>query len=98
MPFYGFIDECVQAEKVITLLVTIGATPHQLSRLVDFLVINKHLLYNAIISRATLNAIKAIVSTYHLMIKFLIEDEIGTLQGDQTHARICYTMSVVEHS
>ena len=37
-----------------------------------------------------LNSWKAATSTYHLMIKFLIEYEIGELRGDQVAARECY--------
>lgn len=96
MPFYGFAGECIQAEGVITLLVTIGMTPHQICKMVDFLVIDKHSSYNAIIGRPTPNAIKAVILTYHLMMKFLTESSMGILQGDQTYARECYAMSAVE--
>ena len=78
-PLYGFFGECFQAEGMITLPVMIGTTHHQIRRMIDFLVVDKHSLYNSIIGGSTLNAIKAIISTYHLMMKFSTENGIGTL-------------------
>ena len=46
--------------------------------------------YNAIIGRPTLNRLKAIMSTYHLSVKFPTEYGIGQAQGDQLAARECY--------
>ena len=38
----------------------------------------------------TLNSWKAVTSTYHLMIKFPTDYEVGELQGNQVTARECY--------
>ena len=57
---------------------------------VTFLVVDCSSLYNAILGRPTLNSWKAVTSTYHLMIKFLIEYGLGELRGDQMAARECY--------
>ena len=46
--------------------------------------------YNAIIGRPTLNSWKAITSTYHLIVKFPTEYEIGQVQGNQLAAKECY--------
>ena len=46
--------------------------------------------YNAILGRPTLNSWKAATSTYHLMIKFLIEHGVGELHGSQAATRECY--------
>lgn len=62
------------------------------------MVVDKRSSYNTIISRLTLNAIKTVVSTYHLMLKFMTESGMGTLQGDQIDARQCYSMSAIECS
>lgn len=34
--------------------------------------------------------VKAILSTYHLVMKFLIEAKIGEVRGNQIMARECY--------
>ena len=55
-----------------------------------FLVVDCSSAYNGIIGRQTLNSWKAATSTYHLMIKFPTEYEIGELRGDQVAAWECY--------
>ena len=52
--------------------------------------VNCSFAYNGIIGRPTLNSWKAATSTYHLMIKFPTEYEIGELRGDQVAAWECY--------
>ena len=89
-PLYGFAGECVRAEGVITLPVTMGEDLAQITRMVNFLVVDRPSVYNAIIGRPTLNAMRAVTSTYHLMMKFPTENGIGVVIGSQKEARICY--------
>ena len=74
----------------IMLLVVVGAYPQQITKEVNFLVVDCSSSYNTIIGRLTLNSWKAITSTYHLSVKFPIEYKIGQVQGDQLVARECY--------
>ena len=46
--------------------------------------------YNAIIGRLTLNSWKVVTSTYHLLVNFPTDYEVGQVQGDQLAARVCY--------
>ena len=46
--------------------------------------------YNIIIGRPTLNRLKAITSTYHLLMKFATVKGIAMMLGDQSMARMCY--------
>ena len=64
---------------MVTLLITIGDYPQQISRDVTFLVVDCSFAYNAIIGQPTLNSWKAITSTYHLMIKFPMKYGVGEL-------------------
>ena len=80
----------VQPMGTITLPVVVGAYPQQITKDVNFLVVDCSSFYNAIIGRPTLNSWKAITSTYHLSVKFPTEHEVGQVQGDQLVARECY--------
>ena len=75
---------------MITLLATIGDYPQQITKDVSFLVVDCSSTYNAILGRPTLNAWKAVTLTYHLMIKFPIEYEVGEVRGDYVVALECY--------
>ena len=55
-----------------------------------FLVVDCSSTYNAILERPTLNAWKAVTSTYHLMIKFPKHYKVGELRGDQIATHKCY--------
>ena len=86
----GFGGTKVFPVGTITLLVTIGTYPQQLTREVSFHVVDCSSAYNAITGRPTLNAWRATMSTYHLPVKFLTEYGIREAQGDQMAARECY--------
>ena len=87
---YGFSGDLVETEGLITLPVTMGEAPYQITRMISFLVVNRPSVYNVIIGRPTLNGMRAVTSTYHLMMKFPSGNEIGTIRGNQSEARSCY--------
>ena len=68
----------------------IGAYPQQVTKDVNFLVIDCSSSYNAIIGRPTLNNWKVVTSTYHLLVKFPTEYGVGQVQEDQLAAKECY--------
>ena len=69
-PLVGFGGTRVYPLGVITLPVTVGDYPQQITKDVTFLVVDYSSAYNAILGQPTLNSWKAVTSTYHLMIKF----------------------------
>ena len=89
-PLVGFDEMKVQPIGTITLPIVVGAYPQQVSKDMNFLVVNCSSSYNAIIGRPTLNSWKAVTSTYHQSIKFPTEHGVGQVQGDQLVARECY--------
>ena len=89
-PLVGFEGSRVFPLGSITLSVMVGDYPQQITRDVSFLVVDCSSAYNAILGRLTLNSWKAVTSTYHLMIKFLMEYGVGELRGSQVAARECY--------
>ncbi|RWW71896.1 hypothetical protein BHE74_00020346 [Ensete ventricosum] len=46
--------------------------------------------YNAIIGRPTLNRLKAVVSTYHRLLKFPTRAGVGEVRSDPRESRQCY--------
>ena len=89
-PLVGFGGTKVQLMGTITLPMVVGAHPQQVTRDVNFLVVDCSSSYNAIIERPTLNSWKAVTSTYHLSVKFPTEYRVGEVQGDQLATRECY--------
>ena len=74
----------------ITLPITMDDYPQQITKDVTFLVIDCSPAYNAILGQPTFNLWKVVISTYHLMIKFLTEYGVGEVRGDQMATRECY--------
>ena len=78
-PLVGFEGMKVQPVGTITLPVVVGAYPQQITKEVNFLVVDYSSSYNAITGRSTLNSWKVVTSTYHLSVKFPIEYRIGQM-------------------
>ena len=72
----------VQSVGTISLSVVVGVNPRQITKDVNFLVVDCSSSYNAIIEKPTLNSWKAVTSTYLLSVKFPIEHGVGQVQGD----------------
>ena len=89
-PFVSFNGDRIYPRSIVTLTVTVGAQPRQLTYQLDFLVVDCPPSYNVIIGRPTLNRWKATTSTYCLKVKFPTDNEVGEVRGDQILARECY--------
>ena len=50
--------------------------------------------YNILLGRASLNAIRAIPSSYHMVIKFPTMNVVGMVRGNQCFAKECYSASM----
>ena len=90
----GFSGEKVLPLGSIQLVLTLGEPPCQATTTIRFLIVDASSAYNMLLGRSSLNAIKAIPSTYHMMIKFPTESRVGMVRGDQRVARECYSASV----
>ena len=66
----GFSEEKVLPLGSIQLILTLGDPPCQATTRARFLVVDAPSAYNMLLGRPSLNAIKAIPSAYHMMIKF----------------------------
>ena len=90
----GFFGEKVLPLGLIQLVLTLGDPPCQAITAVRFLIVDAPYAYNMLLGRPSLNAIKAIPSPYHMMIKFPTTSRLGMVRGDQRVSRECYSASV----
>ena len=82
-PFVSFSGDRVYPKGIVTLTITMGTYSKQLTRQLDFLVVDYPSSYNVIIGRPTLNKWKSAISTYCLKVKFPTENGVGEVRGDQ---------------
>ncbi|KAL5572097.1 hypothetical protein UlMin_021694 [Ulmus minor] len=86
----GFTRDSISSEGILNLPVELGSSPCQHIQAVNFVLVDCPSPYNAIIGHPTLNKIRAVTSTYHLLVKFPTVGGIGILRGDQTESREIY--------
>ncbi|GKV10023.1 hypothetical protein SLEP1_g21448 [Rubroshorea leprosula] len=89
-PIYGFDNQPVPVEGVITLPIYVGSEPRFRMASVTFLVVKMESAFNAILGRATLCELKVVISQPHLCMKFPTPQGVGVLKGNQKMARACY--------
>ncbi|KAL0463060.1 UNVERIFIED_CONTAM: hypothetical protein Slati_0193600 [Sesamum latifolium] len=79
---YGFAGEVVHPLGQISLPISLGIEPARKTRIVRFMVVDMPFAYNLVLGRPTLNVFQAIISTYHMKLKFPVGNRIGEVQGD----------------
>ncbi|KAL5573407.1 hypothetical protein UlMin_023004 [Ulmus minor] len=87
---YGFTGDNIHSKGVLNLPIELGTHPCQHIQSVEFTVVDCPSSYNAIIGHPILNAIRAVTSTYHLLVKFPTIGGIGILKGDQQTSQDIY--------
>ncbi|XP_015964967.1 uncharacterized protein LOC107488709 [Arachis duranensis] len=91
----GFSGERVPIKGYIWLRTTMGND--LLSRTLDiqYLIVDYPSPYNIILGRPALNVFRAVISTYHLCVKFQAQGgKIVTIHYDRQQARECYNASL----
>ncbi|RWW36252.1 hypothetical protein BHE74_00058745, partial [Ensete ventricosum] len=73
----GFTGDSVSPAGTAVLPVTVGEELRSKTLLVSFIVVVLPSAYNAIISKPMLNKLKAMVSTYHRIMKFPTRARVG---------------------
>ncbi|XP_052172226.1 uncharacterized protein LOC127788156 [Diospyros lotus] len=94
VPLVGFDGEAVYSEGIIQLPLTVGRGSRTSRVMLDILVADVPSAYNMILGRSGLNALRAIPSTYHMMMKFPTDRGTGEVWGDLRLARECYMASI----
>ena len=89
-PLVSFSGDMVYPMGIVTLTMTVGTYLVQLTRQLDFLVVDCPSSYNVIIGRPTLNKWRVATSTYCLKVKFPTDNKVGKVKGDQVLAKKCY--------
>ncbi|GKV45226.1 hypothetical protein SLEP1_g52334 [Rubroshorea leprosula] len=95
-PIYGFNNQPVPVEGVLTLHVAFGSGRTYVAPSIRFLVVKMASSFNIVIGRPTLTNIRAVVSQSHLCMKFPTPMGIATLRGNQEVDRHCYITSVTQ--
>ncbi|GKV04619.1 hypothetical protein SLEP1_g16762 [Rubroshorea leprosula] len=91
-PVYGFDNQPVPVEGVMTLSIYVGSEPRFRMASVNFLVVKMESACNAILGRATLYELKAVISQPHLSLRDSFGGNRSTQPDQQT-----MSISNIEH-
>ena len=89
-PLVSFTGDRIVPRGIVTLTVIAGTYPTQVTKEIDFLIVDCPLTYNIILRRPTLNRLRATTSTYYLKVKFPTVHGVGEIRGDQVLVKECY--------
>ena len=94
-PLVSFAGDRIVPRGIITLTIIAGTYPAQVTKEIDFLIVNCPSTYNIILVKPTLNRLTAVTTTYYLKVKFPTTHEVGEIRGDQVLVRMCYQATLV---
>ena len=89
-PLLSFMGDRIVPKGIVTLIVIVGTYPAQVTKEIDFLIVNCPSTYNIILGRPALNKLRAATSTYYLKVKLPTAHEVEEIRGDQVLARESY--------
>ena len=81
-PLVSFTGDRITPRGIIRLTAIASTYPSQISKEIDFLVVDYSSTYNVILGQPTLNKLKVVTSTYYLKVKFPTAYGIREIQGD----------------
>ena len=87
---YGFTRDSLIPWGKISLPITIYEYPRVSTVVAEFLVVDCTSMYNAIIRKPIVKALKAITSIYHLTMKLPTLEGTGCMRGSQFDSREYY--------
>ena len=71
-PLVSFTGDKIVPRGIVTLTVIAGTYPAQVTKEIDYLIVNCLSTYNIILGRPALNRLRVAMSTYYLKVKFPI--------------------------
>ena len=89
-PLGSFTGDKIVPKGIVTLTVNAGTYLAQVTKNIDFLIIDCPSTYNIILGRPALNRLRVATSTYYLKVKFPTAHGVGEIRGDQVLAKECY--------
>ena len=93
----GFSGERVLPLGLVQLVLTLGDTPCQATTMLRFLIVDALSIYNMLLGRPSLNAMRVVPSAYHMVIKFPTANGVGMVRGNQRIAREYYSASMKQN-
>ncbi|KAL0463041.1 UNVERIFIED_CONTAM: hypothetical protein Slati_0191700 [Sesamum latifolium] len=90
----NYEEKWLHPRGMVSLPLTMGTGTTRRTCLLKFLVVDVPSAYNVILGRPTLNAFQAVISTYHMKIKFPTQGGVGEAQGNHLQSRKCYVEAV----
>ena len=94
----GFSGEKVLPLGSVQLVFTLGDPPSQATTTIKFLIVEAPSTYKMLLGRPSLNAIRAIPSAYHMVVKFPTENGVSMVRGDQRIAKECFLASMKQRA
>ncbi|XP_031258087.1 uncharacterized protein LOC116116135 [Pistacia vera] len=92
-PLYGFTGDHLLPKGTISLPVTLGNLD-EVTKVIEFLVVDCPSAFNGILGRPLLRQFKAVTLIYHLKMKFPTPTGIGEVSGSQRASRDCYVKAI----
>ncbi|XP_075658786.1 uncharacterized protein LOC142628612 [Castanea sativa] len=93
-PLVSFTRDRIVPRGIITLTMIAGTYPAQVTKEIDFLIVDCPSTYNIILGRPALNKLRVATSTYYLKVKFPTAHRVGEIRGDQVMAKECYQVAL----
>ena len=94
-PLDSFTGDRIVPRGIVTLTVIAGTYLTQVTKEIDFLIVDCPSTYNIILGRHALNRRKAMTSMYHLKVKFPTTYGVGEIKRDQVLVRECNQAALV---
>ena len=89
-PLGSFIGDRIVPRGIVTLTVNAGTYLAQVTKNIDFLIIDCPSTYNIILERPALNRLRVATLTCYLKVKFPTAHGVGEIRGDQVLAKEYY--------
>jgi len=96
-PLHAFTRDAKMPLGQLDLFVELGSYPRSVVRKKTFVLIDIHSAYNAFLGRPALSDFQIVLAPWCLKMKFLTDNGVGEVEGNQDVARDCYVTELREN-